>query len=445
VTGREDHWRPRRRAVVAVAALLMAVVGLAAVLVGSGRLGVDEESGDGNGGGGPRAAWSGPADPEPAARLTEDLLLLPAQVTAVLPGRTWRAAGADDNTGGTGLRVVCQQARFADPAGLTALVRTTTAGGLPAARVTQIVELSGSVAAARAAYRRTVAWFAGCSAPRVQLLGAYRVDGVGDRATLLTLRQAGKEPATLGVGVAQVRDLTTTVVLRGAGPVPADRAARLLATAAARLCPQDQPLCSRPPRLVPVAPPPTGEAPGTLGLVDLPAAAGVTAAWFGVDPVPARRTNPARTACDRADFSGPGVQWARSRTYLVPDAPLPPRFGLTQTVAAFRSPSAAAGFLAGVRDSVGACEDRELSTTVSSGPDVPDPGRGPAAGAERVSWTLDTEVAESRSVRIRVGFARSGRFVAQVTFVSGDAEDLTDDQLDALLVRAGQRLHELER
>jgi hypothetical protein len=131
------------------------------------------------------------------------------------------------------------------------------------------------------------------------------------------------------------------------------------------------------------------------------------------------------------------VTRAFSRTYLVPDAPLPPRFGLTQTVATFRTPQAASAFTGDVRRRVSECDDRELASTVTPGPDVAD---GPA---ERVSWTLDTEVAEDQTVRLRVGFVRSGRHVAQLTFAPSAADDMTDAQFDALLVRAGERLGEL--
>jgi hypothetical protein len=430
---RRPPWRP-----IALVAAVFALValGVAAVLAGSGSLGGSDRPGDGS--------RDAAMEPSPAAEPAEeplgvDRLLLATEVARSLPGRTWRVTGTDDNTRGNGLRAVCQQARFADPAGMAALVRTTAAQGVPVRRLVQSVERSRSPAGARAAYDTVVGWFAGCRTARLQLLGSHRVDGVGNRAMVMVLRRAGDPPEQYGVGVVQARELTSTVVLRQDGPEAASprQAARLLAQAASRLCPEDAPRCASSPRVRPVAPPPSGEAPGTLGVVDLPAVGGVRRPWFGVDPVTARRTNPAQTVCDQADFSGTGVTRVFARTYLIPGAALPARFGLAQTVAVFRTAHGASRFLDDVRQSVADCGERELSVTVIPGPDVD--GRR----TERVSWTLDTEVAEDRSVRLRVGFVRSGRNLAQLTFAPGDTDDMTDRDFDALLVRAGERLGEL--
>ena len=61
---------------------------------------------------------------------------------------------------------MCQQARFADPDGLAAIVREFKAKGMSKGRAkrsaVQTVEISESVKQAKAGYRTTLGWYAGC-------------------------------------------------------------------------------------------------------------------------------------------------------------------------------------------------------------------------------------------------------------------------------------------
>src|SRR5207237_789258 len=115
---------------------------------------------------------------------------------------TWTEVETTKNTDDDGLTFTCQGARYADPHGIGALVRTftgtgaaTTAGAAstkkaPAAPVLtagQSAEASSSTAAAEKTFQTTIGWYAGCAAPRVQLLSTHRVAGVGDEASLLVL------------------------------------------------------------------------------------------------------------------------------------------------------------------------------------------------------------------------------------------------------------------
>jgi hypothetical protein len=68
----------------------------------------------------------------------------------------------------------------------------------------------------------------------------------------------------------------------------------------------------------------------------------------------------------------------------------------------------------------------------------------PRSGADWSTWGVVTEVSENRSVRFRVGFVRMGRKVAQITFVSTPGHDLSTDHFRAMVVRAADRLRELD-
>src|SRR5699024_9635072 len=104
--------------------------------------------------------------------------------------------------------------RFADPAGVGALIRKFAVPGKPDTSALQSVELSNHTRAAKRTYRRTVAWFVGCRDARAQLQSTHRVDGVGDEATLLVLRTWNDPVTTYTVGVSRTGALTNAVVRR---------------------------------------------------------------------------------------------------------------------------------------------------------------------------------------------------------------------------------------
>ena len=303
----------------------------------------------------------------------------------------------------------------------------------------QTVEVSRSARQASRAFRTTVGWYAGCQVGRLQLLNAYRVDNIGDEADVLMIRLWHEPVTTMSVAVARTGAVTTSTVgttVGGAAP-PAAQIVQSLADAVAMLCARSGSAdCAKSPRYTVEPPPPSGEGRGVLAVADLPPVGRIDRPWVGTDEV-ASHTNPAATSCDRADFAG--AARVRSRTYLIPGAGVPSRFGLSETYGVFGSTGDAARFLAGVRAKVGGCGRRDLATTVSATGTV----RRSSPRLDLSGWTLTTKVSASETVRFRVGFVRVGRAVAQVTFAPSPQDDMTDASFRSLLVRAGDRLREL--
>lgn len=188
----------------------------------------------------------------------------------------------------------------------------------------------------------------------------------------------------------------------------------------------------------PPGPPPTGEAPGFLGTIDLPEVPGIRGDWVGTRPVDAR-PDIAASLCVDAPFSIPGVTQEQTRTYVVPDASLPPTFGLSETLGRFASPPAADRFLERIREQVASCEQRVSSASVDTSERV----RSPELSAG-TRWGLTFDVG-ARALRYRVGVVRVGDRVAQLSFSPSDRFDIPAGEFDRLLVRAGQRLRELGR
>ncbi|QWZ06852.1 hypothetical protein KRR39_15150 [Nocardioides panacis] len=363
------------------------------------------------------------------------------QIRRLGEDRPWQVTRTDDNTSGDGINTTCQQTRFADPDGVAALVRTfSTRGGAQRSAV-QTVEVSRSERQARLGFRTTVGWYAGCRVGRLQVLSSYRVDNIGDEAAVLMLRLWKKPVTTLSVAIARTGKVTTSTVgsTVGASPPPPSQITQSLADSVAMLCARSGSAdCAKQPTYRVVPPPPSGEERGILAVADLPPVGRIARPWVGTRPAPARR-NPSATTCDQADFAKAGATTTRTRTYLIPEASLPARFGLSETYGRFRTPAAARRFLSDVRRSVARCEDRDLATQVSGERHQAD--RSPQLDLS--SWDLQTEISDKQKVRFRLGFVRVGDTVAQLTFAPAPSDDMTATGFHSLLVRSADRLREL--
>ncbi len=372
---------------------------------------------------------------------TADNLLDQDQIRRLGMNKEWRVTKTHNNTSGDGINTICQQDRFADPDGLSAVVRSFEAKGKTPRDAVQTVEVSATAEQAQEGFDTTLGWYAGCQLGRLQLLDAYKVDNIGDEAGVLTMRVWKKPVTTYSVAVARIGAVTTSTVGRtvGAAPPPPEQITQSLADSVAMLCARSgSEGCAKQPEYRVVPPPPSGEGKGILAVPDLPPVGRIDEPWVGTD-IPAA-PNPSRTTCDKAEFVRSGAVDTRARVYLIPQAKVPKRFGLSETYGVFENGKQARRFLEGVRAMVAKCEDRDLATTVSNA------GRGKVerSGAVWSTWDLRTEVTERRVVHFRVGFIRVGRHVADLLFVSAPHDDMTTAAFRALVVRAGDRLLELE-
>ena len=373
--------------------------------------------------------------PDPVVQqLTPESLLTAEQVGSTLDG-AWTQGQTDGNTTGDGLAFTCQGGRYADPAGLKALLRTFKQDD---GTLGQYVEVSADEDAGKETYRTTARWYAGCMSPRVQLLATQQVKQVGDDAMLFVLRDWTDPTRAQVVGVARTGAVTTTTSLSrpGEDTPPVEASAALLAAAVDDLCGlPGGGACAEEPRLKTVVPMATGPEPSMLSEVDLPPVKAVTLPWVGTEPG-AADTNLAATRCEEADFA----PYSRNatRTFLVPGADLPPEFGLTQTVAALPTKQAEE-FVAQVRKKLASCPGRDLGTEVVEVENSKDGAR------ELTVWRLTIEVSENRTVTFLMGIIRNGTAVSQLTFVPSDGVVMGGEPFVALAMRAQDRLMRLGR
>ncbi len=411
--------------------VVVGVVSLLALTLLAGLF-VTQDSGEG-----PAAA-----SPRKISRpVTEKMLLQLPQVQSLAPTERWGLLSTSDNTTGSGINSVCQDARFADAEGRGTFVRRFLALGSPRRSLVQTVEISRSPEAAAAAYRTTLGWFAGCSEARLQLLNAYRVTGLGEEAQMLKLRIPGSLSRTYVVGLARTGSLTVSTVVEtlGGRPVDVARAGDTLTGAVRNVCTADPAgPCPSVVEVAPVLPPPSGETPGTLAVADLPAVGSINRPWVGTRPVPAR-PNVASTTCDKANFVRSGAPRAATRTFLIPEARLPMRFGIAETYGAFPNPRRARAMVRKISAAMASCEKRDLGARVSSGVAQ----RTAYRGSEYALWRLDSEINERTSVGYWMGVARVGNYVAQVSFTPAGPYDVDEVTFQALVTRARDRLFEL--
>lgn len=370
-----------------------------------------------------------------------DELLDEDQITRLGLNRDWDITRTHNNTSGRGINTTCQEDRFADPDGVSALVRTFKSQGTPRRSAVQTIEISESAGEATKAFATTVGWYAGCQVGRLQLLTAYRVNQIGDQAQVLMVRVWKKPVTTYSVAVARVGRVVTSTVGKSVGAPAAsppeivqsldDAVSMLCATSGARECSQS-------PTFTRVPPPPSGEERGILAVADLPPIGRINEPWVGTD-ARTTRGNPSATLCDRADFAGDGAQRMHNRTFLIPGATLPDRFGLSETYGVFASPKAASRFLDAARVRVDRCEDRNPAASV----DNPRSVHRPKARPDSSLWDVRIETSDDESALFRLGFVRVGETVAQVNFSPTATDDMTPAQFEALVVRTGERLREL--
>lgn len=426
VVDRQGNTRRRLYSVAAIVVLL-------AITLGGGWFATDT------------GAHTGTLDPaERADPVKSSMLLRTADLDLLGSHQQWHEVSTDDNTDGTGINSVCQSSRFADPDGVATLVRRFRTEDEPARTVVETVEVSGSSDASTAAYETTLRWFAGCDEARLQLLDAYRLDGLGDGGRLLRLRIPGRSERTYLVGVVRSGDLTVSTVVqtKDASAPKGDAAAGVLTRAVHGLCGSPAAgACGMRTRVVPMLPPPSGEEPGTLAIADLPALHKVDSPWSGTDARPAR-TNLAATTCDRTSFAAGGAVNAISRTYLIPqDKKIPNRFGITETVGSFGKVADARALVQGIREDMARCEKKDLAAKVSNEIDQ----RRGYRGSEFALWRLDTEISDHTTVSFWTGVARVGTHVAQVTLTPAGDYDVDVEAFRTLIARARDRLFELEK
>lgn len=372
---------------------------------------------------------------------TKAVLLAESQVGSLAPGQTWDkpVTSQNDDQNSSGLNTTCQQERYADKAADGALVRIFRTGNAPRRTLVQSVEISKSTEEADAAYTTTRTWYAGCRAPRIQLLRAYDIDEVGDRAQVLLLQGPRNSDPSYAVGLARTGKLTVSVVLEttAKNQAPISSLTATLATSIRNLCASPAAGECVGQVLSQATRPPVGDAPGMLSSVDLPAIADIKAMWNETPPTPPVPNQAANTPCDKTDFTRAGAVEPLSRSFLLSNDNAPKVFGVTETFGRFGSAKAATRFVQQVIDKMKSCEKRILSSTIES-------ETIRATASPYAFWRLVNQTQNREEFTYWMGISRVGSYVSQVTMTPVGKYDVTSKTFSALILRSRDRLHEVQ-
>jgi DNA-directed RNA polymerase specialized sigma24 family protein len=384
------------------------------------------------------ARGTGSATQPREEHLAARALLTPTSLTGLAAaGATFSTAATSNNTDGDGLNLPCQATRFADSKGHDALVRTFSSTAKPGTAAVQVVERSLDTKSAHTAYTTTLGWFSACADQRVQLLASYSLAGAGDEAALIVLRDWATPVTTYTVAVARTGTIVTSFsrsVVDGKGP-DLPPFVSTFGSAVSTLCKEDGgATCATAPRKTLAAPPPGPSALGMLQAVDLPPVNGINQPWVATEPVPAK-LNPAATTCDRAAFTG--LPWSATRTFLIPEAHLPTRFGLSETVGRFKDETAAKAFVAAIQQRMSTCQKRDLSATVKP------LAHTRTTSSEVLNWRFTAAISAQAKVDYYVALVRRGAVVAQVGFVPVADAAFGTTAFEDLSARALARLENL--
>lgn len=402
-------------------------------------------------------AADGPPPAGPAITTLPDTSLVPVDaLQQTLTGRGWQQGTTTDNSTGNGLVLPCQPARYADPQGTAAWVRTFRDSSKPTAvrNAVQVAEASSSEQRAMRTYRHARRWFATCPSPvedtetmpRVQLVSTFDLPGVGDQSTLFVLRSR-TEATTYVVGLARTGLFTTvTSMSTTVAPAQANRAgvARLLAAAVGRICAlPDAGSCAPPdPAPTPRAPfPAGGTTPWMLSEIDLPPITPDPGPWVGTPAAKLAedRIDAGAIGCDTVHlfgrFGGQAIQGNEFRTFVFSGAQLPPQVGLTQTVGSLPG-GVAAAFVTRFREQMTACPDLD-ATAGTEVEELLSTGKGPQALS---AWHLSTALPGDRTIEYDVAVLRQGSAVSVLAYVAAPKAQMANEDFVALAQRALERL-----
>lgn len=378
------------------------------------------------------------AEPEP--EVTEANLSSLAHASTLDGSRPWRLVNSSEDFAVTEPVDECVSTLPISPDAEHLWVRAfASGGGAHPTGATQMLEVAQTPESARTAQGRLVKEFAGCAAGSHQLVGFRSIEGVGDRAHILTLRHVDENGVhDERVTVAQSGAAVVTWVARGttAHPIKVPRLVRTLERSVNSVCRPARGSCTANRVTLVEAPPPRADSTrGFLTTVDLPLFAGLTHPWVATAPR-AFKANPAATECDQADFASAGARTPLSRSFVVPGARnLPTYYGMTQTNGRFASPRDAARFTREVVSGVEGCGDRLKTLNVEIDEPV---AFGAVTG--RV-WRIEVTTSPDQTLVFRVALLRYRDTVAQLTFTPVEAADTDHDGYVAMVVpRLAQRL-----
>lgn len=376
--------------------------------------------------------------PSPTSTPTLDratLLAEPAELSGLRSDTTWQVSTtATAVTADTPQPRCLATAAETRPTAKQSWVRTFTATGGTAAAALHQIDHYASVDDAARAWEQRVAQVGTCAGATVWLRSAETVAGVSDQAVgvIVTSQEAQTEHHTIVVSRSgtdvNIIDLTSAGDAFGI-----DDTGAALAQLGTRQCAATSQTCPTQAAVEPLTPPIT-DPPGWLAPVDLPRLTPGAGSWRGTDRVP---VNLSGAACEAIDLAAvPGATIAQ-RTYLLYDDNRAQGIGIDEALYTFATEAEATDMVTRVMTNVDACPERTTTATVQRTAEIAtSTGKG-------FAWAVTQKTSGQASVRFRIGVVATGTRVVYVFANPSDAVDFSDDDWQAIVVRAVERSTQL--
>ena len=397
---------------------------------------------------GPTATTGGSApgstqEPPPGTATTEvitdALLLNPAQAATLDPKRTWT--------------VERTQRGPAEDTPVPACFGGDPAEGEPTAdaEVTQLLGSSGKSApvvlhqasayatpeAATQAFVVAAKTLGSCPTAGSYIASGSTVSGVGDQSVGAVIHSVDGSKTQMHTVVISRSGRVVNILdaAQPKEPITVTKVAKTLAAITATQCEATGGACGGKASVKAGPPPLGGDEPGYLALGDLPPAGSQVSPWVA-DSIGLPKEDFLGSGCEGVFWTTLDAEDKSSRIYLYQDSG-DAFFGVNEIVLTMKDDQAATKLAEKIKSNIAECKKRKLTATVSK------PAKVSSTGAEDSAVTGWTSTITQKSTKgpqkYRVGIVATGPKVVY-TFLNPKGEfDFTDEQWDAVALRAGER------
>lgn len=387
----------------------------------------------------PTGATDEPAPTAGGPLLDEALMLTAAQAKPVDDGRSWKETSTQKGASEDGPAPACFGAAAEDgqPISQQKILRVLGSSGKNAPTALHDAAAYGTPEEAATAYTAATKTLGTCAAAGAWIESGRGVRGVGDSAiaAVVAVTTGGKTEWHSVVIARTGRVLNVLDASQPGRAVDPAGVAKALGAVVDKQCGPAGGACAQGVSVRSGPPPLGGDQPGFPAVGDLPAVAGSVTPWSAA-PADVPREDFPGSGCENVNWTTIPAENRNARVYLQPEN-RNAYFGVNVILLTTKDDKAATDTVERIRKNLETCRERRLTATVSKPAKVSGPG---ARGVEVSGYTTTVDQkGTDGSSKFRVGIVRAGTQVAY-TFANPQGDfDFTDDQWNAIAVRAGQR------
>ena len=385
-------------------------------------------------------------EPSPAesagALLTDEFMLSPEQAATLDPDRRWNVEltqrGASEDSpvatcfGGDPVE--------GQPASQQRVIQVLSSSGKKAPSALHEATAYTTTEEASQAFAVASRTIGGCAVVGSYIESGRVVSGLGDQATAIVAKVAGKDLVPHNVVLSRSgRVLNLLDVTAPGDPLRVTTTAKALGEVIAVQCGPAGGECGGAIDVKKGPPPIGGDEPGFLATGDLPPAGPEPTEWSAT-PIDLPKDDFSGSGCENTNWTTVPAEERSSRIYLLQESGSA-FFGVNEIVLTLKDRKAAKRLAGDIQKYLTSCKDRKLTADVSKPDKVSSIG---ARGSEITGYTaVVRQKAGSRTTKFRVGVVRTDNKLIYTFANPTEGYDFTNDQWDTIAVRAGERITQI--